>query len=478
MVEPSGVQSRFLPSFAFVLFLPGLTMSLPLTPSSPSSSIAPLHLPPISEETLPNGLTVITARKAELPLVAVRLVMRTGASLDPKGKEGIAAFTGMLLRRGTTKRSANQIDDEIESIGGLMGVDVGYEGTSIVVTVPSENVATAVDVLADLAQRPAFREKEFDLAKRRELAHLKQDLDDPSGLADRALVRYYYGKDHPFGHPTEGRTASVKTFKRSDVVSFHKKTYGAAGAMLFFVGDIDPATAQTLASKAFAKWAPNDRPSLEIPVPEKPDGLQIVLVDKADATQAQIRVVSPGLARKDPEYYAAVVANTIVGGGFTSRLVDEVRVNRGLSYSVSTRLVSLRKMGAISYSTFTRTETVREILDVSFKVLNDFREKGPTAEETEKAKRYVIGLYPGRVESIDQLAEALAGAKMTDLPFESIAEYRSRVGAVDPAAASQVAKRFPTPAGARVVIVGNAKKIRPQLEGLGTLKVIKVKELE
>src|SRR4051812_6483592 len=99
--------------------------------TSSSSTIAPLHLPPIAEELLPNGLTVITARKAELPLVAVRLVVRTGAAFDPKGKEGLASFTGMLLRRGTTSRKADRIDDEIESIGGLLGVDVGYEGTSI-----------------------------------------------------------------------------------------------------------------------------------------------------------------------------------------------------------------------------------------------------------------------------------------------------------------------------------------------------------
>lgn len=453
---------------------PGNVMATPTTPST----IAPLHLPPIAESQLPNGLTVITARKTELPLVAVRLVIRTGAAFDPKGKEGLASFTGLLLRRGTTKRTANQIDDAIESIGGLLGVDVGYEGMSIVVTVPSENVAVAVDMLADLAQRPAFPEKEFNLEKRRELAHLKHDLDDPSGLADRALVRFYYGKDHPYGHPTEGRTASVKTFKRKDVVDFHKKTFGPSGALLFFVGDIDPAVATDLATKAFSKWKANERRLANIPLPEPIEGPQILLVDKSDASQAQIRFVSAGMARKDPEYYAAVVANTVVGGGFTSRLVDEVRVNRGLSYSVSTRMIALRAMGAISFTTFTRTETVREILDVSFKVLKDFHDQGPTPDEVEKAKRYVIGLFPGRVESIDQLAEALAGAKLNDLPFESIEQYRGLVGDVNAAAGAAVAARFPTPAGSKVVIVGNAKKIRPQLEGLGTVKLMKVSELE
>ncbi len=473
-------QSRF----SWLFFTPLWTIVVPVSvmaapsESVPVPSIAPLKLPPIQEETLPNGLSVVTVRKADLPLVAIRLVIRTGATLDPKGKEGLAAFTGGLLRRGTRKRSADEIDNAVESVGGLLGVDVGYEGTSIAATVPAEHVATALDVVADLARNASFPTKQFDLEKRRSLAQLKQDLDDPSTVADRALVRFFYGKDHPFGHPVEGNTKSVRRIERGDIASFYRKTYSPHGAVLFFVGDIDPAEAGRLARSTLADWEGHPWTPKEIQNPGAIEGPQILLVDKPDATQAQVRVTVPGISRNDPSYFGAVVANTVLGGGFTSRLVDEVRVNQGLSYSVSTRVVALRRGGAISYSTFTQTDTVRKILDVSFKVLSEFHDRGPTEEEVVKAKRYVIGLYPGRVESIDQLAEALAAARLNDLPFRSIEEYRGRIGAIDRAGAAAVAQLFPIPKVSKIVIVGNASKIEPQLRGFGTVTAARVKDFE
>ena len=441
-------------------------------------TVAPLKLPPITEETLANGLAVVTARKADLPLVAVRLVIRAGAARDPKGKEGLASFAGALLRRGTTKRTADEIDDAVEQIGGLLGVDVGYESTSIAATVPSEHVATALDVIAELARRPSFPEKEFNLEKRRHLAQLQQELDDPSGVADRALIRFFYGKDHPYAHPTDGHTASVKTFKRADMAAFHEKAFTPRGATLFFVGDIDAKTAGELARQVLGSWTGADLPERTKTAPGQASGIDVLVVDKPDATQAQVRAVVPGMPRKDPAYYAAIVANTIVGGGFTSRLVDEVRVNRGLSYSVSTRVIALRDTGAVSFSTFTRTDTVRQIIDVSLKVMSEFHKNGPTEEEVRKAKRYVIGLYPGRVESIDALAEALAGARLADLPFDSIEAYRNRIGDVDVAAAAGAARFFPNDACAKIVVVGSAEKIRPQLAGLGTLSVARIADYE
>lgn len=450
--------------------------------SAPSESvpaaIAPLKLPPLVEETLPNGLSVVTVRKTDLPLVAIRLVLRSGAAVDPKGKEGLASLTGTLLRRGTKGRSADEIDDAVESVGGLLGVDVGYEGTSIAATVPAEHAATAIEVIADLVRNASFPAKQFDLEKRRELAQLKQDLDDPSTVADRALVQFFYGKDHPFGHLPDGSTKSIKKIQRANVGAFYRSTYSPQGAVLYFVGDIEPRAAAELARKALSSWKGQPRAPLDIPSVGAIRGPQILLVDKADATQAQVRVAVPGIGRSDPAYYGAIVANTVLGGGFTSRLVDEVRVNQGLSYSVSTRVLALRRIGAISYSTFTQTDSVRKILDVSFKVLSDFHDRGPTADEVDKAKRYVIGLYPGRVESIDQLAEALASARLNDLPFSAIEEYRGRVSAIDQAGAAAVAKLFPIPAASKVVIVGNAAKIAPQLKGLGALTTARVRDFE
>jgi zinc protease len=471
----------FLRSIALTLSValaPVIAMSAPVESASAPSTVAPLHLPPITEEVLPNGLSVVTVEEHTLPLVAVRLVLMTGAVRDPKGREGVAMLTGQLLRRGTKSRTADQVDDTVESVGGMLGVDVGMESTMISATVPSEHTETALDVIADLARRPTFPKEEFDLARRRELAQLQQDLDNPSGMADRVLVRFFYGEGHPYSHPVEGRTASMKKLKRDDVLAFHKDTYSPSKAMLVFAGDVDPKTAKSLAEKFVGDWTGPEIKQSVVPMPAAAKGLEILLVDKADATQAQIRISVPGISRRDPSYYATQLANVPVGGAFTSRLVDEIRVNRGLSYSVGTRVVASRDVGAITFSSFTKTESVRELIDVALKVLGDFHEKGPSEDEIARAKKLEIGLYPGRVESVEQLGAALASMRVLGLPFDTVAKYRESMAAVTPSEAAQAAKRFPSAAGAKIVVLGKAAEIRPQLEGLGTVTLGKLKDYE
>lgn len=463
---------RPLPLFAALLAAAPMVSAMPA--ANPAEvNVAPLKLPPIHEEQLDNGLSIVTVERTDLPLVSIRLVLPAGSARDPKGREGLASFTAGLLRRGTDKHSADELDDAIESIGGLLGVDAGADHTSLGVTLPSEHAGTALGVMAELVREASFPKREFDLAKRRELAQLQQDLDDPSGVADLALGEFFYGADHPYGHPGQGRTASVGKFTLKDVKKFRDQTYTPQGALLLFVGDVQPKQALELARKAFGGWKGPKLPSIAPPPPEAPKGLEILLVDKPDATQAQVRMAVPGIARKDSRYHATVVANTILGGGFTARLMDEVRVNRGLTYGISTRAVALREFGAVSLTTFTKTETVREILDVSLKVLDDFRAKGPTADEVEKAKRYAIGLYPARVEGNEALSEALASVRELGLPFDELERFRGEVARASLEQVQSSAGLFPSTAAAKVVIVGAASKIKPQLEGLGRVTVRK-----
>jgi len=430
-----------------------------------------MTLPPITESALANGLSLVTVERRDLPLVTLRLVIPTGSVRDPAGKEGLASMTAQLLRRGARHRTADQLDDAIESIGGLLSVEAGPETTTLGATVPAEHAAAALGVLATLVREPSFPQAEFASARRRELARLQSDLDDPSGLADTALAEFFYGAKHPYGHPGQGRTASVKALRRTDVVAFHKRTYTPQGALLLMVGDIAAAEAAAAAQQHLGDWKGAALAPLDIPAPTEAPEVQLLLVDKPDATQAQVRMAVPGIARHDPTFHAATVANTIVGGGFTSRLVDEVRVNRGLSYSVSTRLSALRHFGAVVYSTFTKTATVREIIDVSLGVMERLQSEPPAADEIDKARRYVIGLYPARVEGSEHLADVLASARYLGLPFEAISRYRSDVAASSTEQVAAAMALFPSHRRARIVVVGNAAAIRPQLQGLGNVTV-------
>lgn len=441
-----------------------------------TSDIAPLVLPLISEQTLSNGLSLISVSRPELPLVSVRLVIPSGSVRDPKGKEGLSSFTAQLLRRGSSTHTADEIDDAVEQIGGLLGVETGYQATSLSLTVPSEQVEAALEILAELVQHASFPEDEVERARRRELAQLQNDLDDPSTVAGRALARFFYGDEHPYSAPTGGSSESVKTFIREDLVSFRDTSYTPVGAFVVLVGDIKGQKARELVQKHLGNWEGKALEPIEVPWPKAGQGVELLLVDKPDASQAQIRVAVPGLNRHDPRFHAAVVANSVVGGGFTSRLVDEVRVNRGLSYSVGTRVVAMRDIGLIAYSTFTRSETVREILDVSFEVLDRFGAEGPSQDEVEKVGRYIVGLYPGRLESIEGLAATLASTKLLGLPFSSITSYRDEIAAVTQGDAAEVSQLWPSSQQARIVVVGKAKEIVAQLEGLGTIQHAKASD--
>jgi zinc protease len=466
---------RPLPALAV---LPAVLLALATRPamSETALKVAPLTLPPITERTLDNGLSVVTARRTELPLVTIRVSVPTGSARDPKGKEGLASLMSQLLRRGTATRTAEQIDDAIESMGGLLGVDAGAETTALAVTVPSEHTRAALAVVADLVRHPVFPKKDFALEKRRTLAELQQNLDDPSSVAELALGPFFYGETHPYGHPSSGRTATVSKLTHGDVVKFHARTFTPHGALLLFVGDVDAAAAEAMAGELLGDWKGVALAPVDAPPVASAAQAEILLVDKPDATQAQVRMAVPGIPRKDPRYYAATVANAIVGGGFTSRLVDEVRVNRGLSYSVSTRVSGLRSFGVVTFSTFTKNETVRDILNVSLDVLEKFRDAGPTPEELDKARRFVIGLYPARVEGSEHLAEALASARYLELPFGEIAAYRDHVAGTGASDVTAAATLFPSRRDARIVVVGPAKLLQPQLEGLGHITVRKAEE--
>src|SRR5262245_8923650 len=216
-------------------------------------AVGPISLPPLKEEKLENGLTTVVAERRELPMVSVRLVLRAGAARDPKGKEGLASLVGSLLRRGTQKRTADQIDEGVESIGGRLSVDTGPDATVLALSAPSERLGELLDVAADLVTRPSFPPKEVDNARARTLASLARALDEPAEVADRALSSAAWG-DHPYGHPPEGYTRTVKGLTREDVVAFHKATYVPRGSVLVVAGDVDPAAVLETARKAFGAW--------------------------------------------------------------------------------------------------------------------------------------------------------------------------------------------------------------------------------
>lgn len=438
----------------------------------------PLALPPSRSSKLSNGMEVVVAERRGLPLVTARLELLGGSATDSISKAGLAEFASQLLRRGTKNRSADEIDEEVERVGGSLGIDVDVDSIAISVSLPSEHLGAALDVLADLAMNPRFPPSEVAAAKSRTLAALANDLDDPSTIADKAAT-FYALAGHPYANPTGGWTRSVKTFSRADALAFHARAFGPDRAAIYVVGDTGGADVEALVKKRFGKWARAEAPFGELPAVPEPGDAQVILVDKDDATQTQIRIISAGIARNDPSYFACAVAAGILGGGFTSRLMEEIRVNRGLSYGVSSRFHSFRRGGEFSIATFTKTETTAEAIQVTLDVTRKLAEQGPSGEELLRTKTYINGLFPLQLETNEQLARMLADLRLYGIGNDYVSRFRERISNVAVDEVKQAARaHFPIDRYT-LVCVGKAKAIKKALAPFGPKVIVKkLAELE
>ena len=433
-----------------------------------------LRLPPIQRTTLPNGLRLVITEYHELPLLNVVMFVGAGAAQDPAGKEGVAMLTASALRRGAGGMSAEAVADAIESLGGSIGATSGTDATIVAAEFLSDDLDKGLDLLKKVVREPGFADDEVRRVRDEQLAELVAGLEEPSVVAERCFAPWLYGS-HPYGLPVDGRTDSVKTLTTADVKAFYDRWYRPNATILVFVGDVKTDDAVKRLEAAFGDWAGRpDAVAVRAGAPDKITERRVLLVDKPDATQTQIRVGAPAMARNDPELLTGQVANTILGGGFTSKLIEELRVKRSLTYGASSAFVARKVGGDFRISTFTKTPTTLETLKLALEVENGFREKPIDPKLIDKAKRYLNGQFPLRVETPDAIAMRLAEIEFNGLPADELSTYRTRIDAVTPADASLVAKdKMFDVNRVAITVVGKASEIKGPLEqAYGTVKVV------
>jgi zinc protease len=436
---------------------------------------ADLVLPPIRRERLESGLALVVVERPGVPLTAARIVLGGGASLDPAGRCGLAHLAALSCRRGTARWTGEEIDFTVESLGAELASGVDEDATYFGLSAPSEVLPRCLDLLADVVSAPRFPTREVERLKRREIAALAHDLDEPSVVADRAMIAAAYG-DHPYGHPPEGRARELRRVGRPDVARFHAGAFRPDGATLVVVGTVPADQVLTLIRRKFGRWrgaAPSAQP-LAAPRPPRP---RVLVVDKPDLSQVQVRVVGPGFARRSADYYPGMVASAVLGGGFTSRLMEAIRVNRGLSYGVRGRFATSAAGGLFFVSSFTKVETVTELFQVTLDETARFCEEGPTPEELERTENYLCGLFPLSLETHDQLAERLSDLALYGLSEAEITGFRGRVRAVTAEDCRAVARRYFPVAERLLVAVGPARAIARGLERFGPVEVIPARKV-
>jgi zinc protease len=435
----------------------------------------PIRLPPIRRERLENGLELVVAARKGVPLAAARVLFRGGASLEPADRCGLAHLTAIAARRGTSRRSGEEIDLLVESLGADLGAGVDEDATYFGLSAPSEVLPRCLEVLADVALGPIFPAAEVARLRRREVASLAHDLDEPAVVADRAMLQAAYGH-HPYGHPSEGRARDLLRARRAEVVAFHAHHYRPSSAILLVVGAVSADDVVDLARRRFGRWRGAAGPLPEVPAPAPPHP-GVMVVDKPELTQTQVRIVSAGFARRSPDYFPGMVASAVLGGGFTSRLMEAIRVNRGLSYGVRGRFATSVAGGLFYISSFTKAETTVDLVQVALDEVARFVDQGPDGDELERMQSYLCGLFPLSLETHDQIAERLADLALHGLGDDEVTGFRERVRAVTREDCRRVARRYFPPARPLLVVVGPARQLARSLERFGEVRVVPARKI-
>ena len=413
-------------------------------------------LPAPAERTLDNGLRVIVAHSTDLPLVSARLTIRTGGAADPQGKAGTADMTASLLTQGAGGRSATQVAQAIEALGAQIGASAGWDGSAASVSVMSDKLAPALALLADVVERPTFAAEELERLRQRSLDSLQVEMQEPGSIARYVTAGALFAGS-PYGHVLGGSPTSLPRISRADVVALHTAYYRPDNAVLVLAGDITPEAGFAMAKAAFGSWTRPDAPLAPAPAVTPAAKPRVIVVDLPSTGQAAVTVALPAIARADPRYYPGVVANNLLGGGYSSRLNLEVRVKRGLSYGAGSALDARRFIGPFVASAQTKNESAPEVVDVILAELTRLRAEPAAAPELTARKAVLTGGFGRTVGAADGLAAYLSALALQGAPLDEINRYEGKVTAVDPAAVQAFAGEVLDPARATIVVVGDAK---------------------
>lgn len=441
-----------------------------------TAAAAGISLPASKELQFDNGLTAVVIERHTLPLFSIGVVFRAGSIYDTDGREGLAFLCNDLIMRGTTNRSAKDLADEISFGGGQLNTYCDQEDAGLSGEFMTEYESTCFEIIGDILLNSEFSESELQKSKERLQGYLAGRFDDPATLANELLFKQILG-DNPYAHNPMGSTDDVDSITRQDVVDFFNRHYTPDNCRIVVCGDIDPDTVRARIGQYLGSWqgtadVPADTASFKT-APE----VQVLLVNQPDATQAQIRVGNIGIPRNSPDYVPFELTRTIFAGSFMSRLVTEIRVNRGLTYNVRYRAEYFKPGGIAYVSTFTQNESVGDVIDIILAESNRMRSEAVTDSEITGAVNYRSGLYPLDFESNDDLLTVFINMWLYGLDRSYYEDFPERLAEMTPEdVINQAKKRFPDK-NSRMVVIGVADTIRPQLERFGAVKVVELGDL-
>ena len=429
-------------------------LALCLTPAlSHAADIKPIRV--VTE----NGMTLLIQDQPSLPIVTVNVLIKAGAVLDPDAKSGLAYMTAGMLDEGTKTRSATQIAQEIEFIGGEFSAKATNDFATATLRTLKKDADRGFTLLADILRNPAFAEKEVVRLRSELQGELQGEKDDPGIVAGKAFDEIVF-KGHPYRRPTNGDEKTVAKVTRQDLVGFHDKFYRPNRTIIAIVGDIREAEALELVRKHFGGWAKKEVTVPPFPAPEPLHKSVLKLIDK-DLTQATVALGHVGLDRSNPDFYAVSVMNYILGGGgFSSRLVNRIRDEQGLAYDVDSGFEAHVMPGRFSVTLQTRNAAANQAIAAVLAEIKRIRTEPVSDQELADAKAYLIGSFPMRLDTTGKLAGLLTMVELHGLGLSYFDDYPKAIAAVTKEDILRVAQKYINPDLYALVVVAKQSEAK------------------
>ncbi|MDO6618433.1 pitrilysin family protein [Shewanella sp. 6_MG-2023] len=454
----------------------GLAGCKATTESSKPLDTGSFSMPQYQSITLKNGLLVNLMVQQEVPIINFNAVVRAGAVNDTTS--GVSYMTMKSLLLGAGGKSKAEIEQMVDFLGASLSTASGRESMMLEADFMSKDLDTMLDIIQPVLISPDFDHSEFEKLRQREIVGLSQAKESP-----RAVIGRYYNKlvfgEHPYANPISGNSKSLADINVTQLRAFHQSYFQPKNTAINVVGDFDIATMKAKLSTAFGGWKNTDTAVQ----PDLTQGLapltasKVLLVDKPDAIETTFVIGGLGIKRDNPDYVGLTVVNTILGGRFTSWLNDELRVNAGLTYGARSGFSAYSAAGVFSISTFTKTSTTKEAMDLALKTYGRLWEQGIDQQTLDSAKAYVKGQYPPKFETGGQLGELLADMYIYNFDDAFINEFQAKVDGLTLAETQRLINRYFPKDNLQYVLVGNAAQIADIAKEYGEVTKVNITDV-
>jgi zinc protease len=418
---------------------------------------------------LANGLEVVLAEAHSIPKFHGELYFRAGNALVSDRSTGLAEMTAALVRTGTTKRASRRIEEDLRRLGADLGSSAGQDTSAVGFAGLSEFSEPLLQLVDELARDAAFPENEFERERRQKLEEVKLERTSPGFLASERLRKILFGA-HPYARvsPSEPQVAA---YKRDDLQSVYHEIYTPDNALIMLVGDFDPQSMLKTIEKIFGNWSGKKPVAKEFPAPPKPQGRRVYLVHNPGSVQAQILVGCHAITRKHPDWLQLGLTNSLYGGAFNSRLVMNIREDKGYTYSPRSSVHPLRQHGYFSVSAAVRNDVVAASLTEIFYELEKLRSLPVPEAELADAQNYLTGVFSMGLATQEGLLSQFSTVELNELPADYLETYRDKIRAITSADLMATARKYFDSANMQIVIVGDRAQIEEQAALFGDLQV-------